>query len=55
MPAERSAYIRMMGDLIALAFQLDLTRVVSMMFGPERWNAPQFYDGVFDKPEVHHT
>ena len=55
MPAERSAYIQMMGDLIAIAFQLDLTRVVTMMFGPERWNAPQSYDGVFDKPEVHHT
>ncbi len=55
MPSERSAYIRMMGDLVAVAFQLDLTRVVTMMFGPERWNAPQHYDGVFDKPVVHHT
>jgi len=55
MPAERSAYVQMMGDLIAIAFQLDLTRVVTMMFGPERWNAPQLYDGVFDKPQVHHT
>ncbi len=23
--------------------------------GPKRWNAPQHYDGVFDKPQVHHT
>lgn len=54
-PDERSQYIRMMGDLIALAFQQDLTRVVTMMFGPERWNTPQHYDGVFDKPQVHHS
>ena len=54
MPNERSAYIRMMGDLVAIAFQLDLTRVVTMILGPERWNSPQHYDGVFEKPVVHH-
>lgn len=45
----------MMGDLMVLAFQTDQTRVATMMVGPERWETPQFYEGVFDKPVSHHV
>ncbi|MFK7766806.1 MAG: DUF1552 domain-containing protein [Mariniblastus sp.] len=55
LPTNRGAYIRMMGDLMVLAFQTDQTRVTSMMVGPERWETPQFYEGVFDKPVGHHV
>ena len=53
-PTNRGEYIRMMGDLMLLAFQTDQTRVASMMVGPERWETPQLYDGVFEKPVNHH-
>ena len=53
-PTNRGEYIRMMGDLMILAFQTDQTRVASLMVGPERWETPQLYDGVFDKPVNHH-
>jgi ribosomal protein L9 len=53
-PADRGAYIRLMMDLMLMAFQSDSTRVGSLMVGPERWSAPQMYDGVFDKPVDHH-
>ncbi|MFT5302131.1 MAG: hypothetical protein ACI87E_001248 [Mariniblastus sp.] len=55
LPTNRGAYIRMMGDLMVLAFQTDQTRVASLMVGPERWETPQLYDGVFDKPVNHHV
>lgn len=55
LPNNRGAYIRMMGDLMVLAFQTDQTRVATMMVGPERWETPQFYEGVFDKPVSHHV
>lgn len=54
-PTNRGEYIRMMGDLMLLAFQTDQTRIASMMVGPERWQTPQIYDGVFDKPVDHHV
>lgn len=54
-PTNRGEYIRMMGDLMILAFQTDQTRIASMMVGPERWQTPQLYDGVFDKPVNHHV
>jgi hypothetical protein len=54
-PTNRGEYIRMMGDLMVLAFQTDQTRVASLMVGPERWETPQLYDGVFDKPVNHHV
>ncbi len=54
-PSDRGEYIRLMGDLMLLAFQTDSTRVASLMIGPERWAAPQLYPGVFDKPVDHHT
>ena len=54
-PADRGKYIRLMMDLMLMAFQSDSTRVASLMVGPERWSAPQMYEGVFDKPVEHHT
>lgn len=53
-PQNRGEYLRLMGDLMVLAFRTDQTRVVSLMVGPERWETPQLYDGVFDKPVQHH-
>ena len=50
----RSQYIRVMGDLMIAAFQSGLTNVATMMIGPERWNTPFMYDGIFDKPMSHH-
>jgi hypothetical protein len=50
----RSEYIRLMGDLMVVALQAGLTRVASFMVGPERWNTPFLFDGVFDKPMSHH-
>ena len=55
LPTNRGQYIRMMGDLMVLAFQTDQTRVTSLMVGPERWETPQLYEGVFDKPVGHHV
>ena len=54
MPTNRGDYLRLMGDLMVLAFRTDQTRVVSLMVGPERWETPQLYDGVFDRPVQHH-
>ena len=53
-PQNRGEYLRLMGDLMILAFRTDQTRVVSLMVGPERWETPQLYDGVFEKPVQHH-
>ncbi len=53
-PENRGDYIRMMGDLMVLAFQTDQTRVVSFMIGPERWATPQLYDNIFERPVEHH-
>lgn len=54
-PEERSAYIRLMGDLMVLAFQNDLSRVATLLVDPERWDSPRMYHGLFDKPENHHV
>jgi hypothetical protein len=58
LPAEefipRGEYIRLMGDLMILALQSGLTKVCTFMVGPERWDAPMLYEGVFDKPVQHH-
>jgi len=54
-PVRRQEYIRLMGDLMVLAFQTDQTRIATMMVGPERWQTPQLYEGVFDKPISHHV
>ncbi len=57
-PAEahlpRGEYIRLMGDLMVVALQTGLTRVATFMVGPERWNTPFMYEGLFDKPMSHH-
>ncbi len=50
----RGEYIRLMGDLMIAALQTGLTRVATLMVGPERWNTPFLYDGVFDQPVSHH-
>ena len=36
---ERGEFINVMGDLMILALQTDLTRVASLMTGPERWSS----------------
>ncbi len=53
-PVERGEFIRLMGDMMVLAFRTDQTRVATFMIGPERWQTPQLYEGVFDKPVNHH-
>jgi hypothetical protein len=50
----RGEYIRLMGDLMVAALQTGLTRVATMMIGPERWDTPYTYEGLFDKPMSHH-
>lgn len=54
-PEERGEYIRLMGDMIAVAFQQDLTRVATLLIDPERWDTPRMYHGLFDRPENHHV
>jgi hypothetical protein len=51
----RGEYIRLMGDLMISALQMGLTNVCTFMIGPERWNAPMLYEGVFDEPVIHHS
>lgn len=50
----RGEYIRLMGDMMVVALQTGLTRVATFMVGPERWNTPFMYEGLFDKPKSHH-
>jgi hypothetical protein len=50
----RGDYIRLMGDLMVTALQTGLTRVATFMVGPERWDTPYLFDGLFDKPRSHH-
>jgi len=50
----RGDYIRLMGDLMVVALQTGLTNVATMMVGPERWDTPYMFDGLFDKPMSHH-
>lgn len=54
-PERRDDYIRLMGDLMILAFQQDITRVGSLLIDPERWDTPRMYHGVFDSPQNHHV
>ena len=51
----RHKYIQLMGDLMIVALQTDLTRVATLMVGPERWSIPLKVDGLFDKPILHHS
>ena len=50
----RDEYIQVMGDLMILAFQTDLTRVATIMVAPERWGTPLVVHDLFDKPIQHH-
>lgn len=50
----RGEYIRLMGDLMIVALQTGLTRVATLMIGPERWDTPMMFEGLFDKPRGHH-
>ncbi len=54
-PERRDDYLRLMGDLIVLAFQLDLTRVATLVVDPERWDSPRMFHGLFDTPRNHHV
>lgn len=54
-PEKRGDYLRLMGELCVLAFQQDLTRVVTLVVDPERWDSPRMYHDVFDKPQNHHV
>ncbi|WP_035615512.1 DUF1552 domain-containing protein [Haloferula sp. BvORR071] len=54
-PELRGDYLRLMGDLIVLAFQNDLARVASLVVDPERWDSPRMFHGLFDKPQNHHV
>ena len=52
---QRDEFIQVMGDLMILAMQSDLTRVATLMTGPERWGSPLNVEGWFDKPIQHHS
>jgi Protein of unknown function (DUF1552) len=54
-PEYRGDYVRIMGDLIIHAFQLDLTRVATLVVDPERWDSPRMFHGVFEQPQNHHV
>ena len=34
--------------------QTGLTNVATFMVGPERWNTPYLFEGLFDEPKSHH-
>lgn len=51
----RGDYIRLQADLMLLALQMGITNVSTFMVGPERWDAPLMYEGVFGKPVDHHN
>jgi hypothetical protein len=51
----RGEYIRLMGDLMVVALQTGLTNVATFMVGPERWDTPYMFEGLFDKPRSHHN
>jgi len=50
----RGDYIRLMGDLMVVALQTGLTNVATFMVGPERWDTPYMFDGLFNEPKSHH-
>lgn len=52
---QRDEFIQVMGDLMILALQTDLTRVASIMSGPERWSSPLKVEGVFNQNVQHHA
>jgi hypothetical protein len=57
-PAEhlpRNEYIHLMGDLLVTALQNGLTKVGTLMVGPERWTTATNWEGILDKPYSHHA
>ena len=51
----RGEYIRLMANIMVIALQSGLTNVASLMVGPERWDTPYKFEGLFiDKPMSHH-
>lgn len=50
----RSQYLDVMCQLMVVALQTGMTRVATMMIGPERWDTPFLYDTLSDKPMSHH-
>ncbi len=50
----RGEFIRLMGDLMVVALQAGLTNVCTFMVGPERWDTPYLFEGLFDTPRSHH-
>lgn len=52
---KRDEFIQIMGDLMILALQTDLTRVASLMTAPERWSTPVKVDDWFEAPTEHHS
>lgn len=50
----RGEYIRLMGDLMVVSLQTGLTNVATFMVGPERWDTPYKFEGLFDQPRSHH-
>ena len=50
----RGEYIRLMGELMVVALQTGLTNVATFMVGPERWDTPYLFEGLFDTPRSHH-
>jgi hypothetical protein len=54
-PVKRSQYMKIMGKLAVLSMKLDLSRIITIMAGPERWGTPLNFDGVFEKGIVHHS
>ncbi|MGE0761310.1 MAG: DUF1552 domain-containing protein, partial [Pirellulaceae bacterium] len=51
----RAEYIHLMGDLLVTALQSGLTRIGTLMVGPERWTTPTNWEGILDKPQSHHA
>ncbi len=51
----RNEYIHLMGDLLVTALQSGITRVGTLMVGPERWTTPTNWEGILDKPHSHHA
>lgn len=50
----RDEFIQVMGDLMIIALRTDLTRVATLMTGPERWGSPLTVHGLYEKPVDHH-
>lgn len=53
-PERRGDYIRMMCRLISHAFEMNLSRVATLIIDPERWSSPRMFHGVFDNVQNHH-